>query len=177
MKNEKITWITRTAVLIAATVALQAATRLLGSTYITGSVVNLMLIIAVMTCGLYSGLTVSAITPVMATLLGIGPTWLYVPFIAAGNMVLVVAWHFIGNRKIVNNYVSYIIALVAGAIIKFLIIHFGVVWIIMGIQTFNIAALMANPFSVPQLITATTGGICAIFLLPMLRKAVKSRSE
>ena len=173
-KHEKVLWITQTAVLIAITIALQAATRLLGSNYITGSIVNLMLIISVMTCGLYTGLTVAAVTPVMATLLGVpGPTWPFIPFIAAGNMVLVTAWYFIGSKFKVNQFIAQCIALIVGAFAKFLIIHFGIVWFLMGIRTFNVIALMANPLSVPQLITASIGGVCAIILLPVLKKALK----
>jgi len=174
-KHEKILWITRTAVLIAITVALQAATRPLGQPYITGSIVNLMLIISVMTCGLYSGLTVGAITPIMAALLVIAPSWLHAPFISAGNMALVLVWHLIGNREIGNRYIAYIAAMIVGALAKFVIIHFGVVWLMMGIRTFNVVALMANPFSIPQIITATIGGICAIILLPLLLKAIRER--
>jgi len=174
-KHEKVVWITRTAVLIALTVALQALTLQLGNTIITGSIVNLMLIIAVMTCGLFTGLSVAAVTPIIAALLGILPTWLYIPFIAIGNMVLVSAWHFFDNSKIANQYISYGIALIVGALAKFSVIHFGIVWFLMGIRTFNIAALMANPLSIPQLITAATGGVCAIILLPSLLKAIKQR--
>jgi len=175
-KHEKVIWLTRTAVLIALTVALQAATRPLMSTYITGTVINLMLIISVMSCGFFTGVTVAAVSPVMATLVGVpGPTWIFIPFIAAGNIVLISAWYFIGNRAIINQYVSYLIALIIGAITKFLILHFGIVWLLMGIRTFNIVALMANPLSVPQLITASAGGVCAIILLPPLMKGIKQR--
>jgi len=176
-KHEKVLWITRTAVLIAIAIALQAVTRLFGSNYITGTVVNMMLIISVMTCGLYTGLTVAAVTPVMATLLGVpGPTWPFIPFIAMGNMVLVSAWFLIGNREKINRYLAYAIALITGAIVKFLVLHFGIVWILMGIRTFNIVALMANPLSVPQMITAAAGGVFAIILIPPLKKALKGRS-
>ena len=98
MNNKNtIRWITRTAVFIALLIVLQMATAPLGNILITGSIVNLLLIISVMTCGLASGLSVAVISPVMAKLLGIGPLWSLIPFIAAGNIVLVLLWHFIGN--------------------------------------------------------------------------------
>ena len=175
-KHEKVLWITRTAILIALTVVLQAISLQLGNQYITGSIVNLMLIIAVMTCGLSTGLTVSIFTPVLPTILGFGPPWLLLPFIAAGNMALVTVWHFVGNREIVNTYISYGIAAVAGAVAKFLVLYFGVVQIavpfILGLPEGNAVSIM---FSYPQLITAATGGVCAIILLPTLLKAVKQR--
>jgi len=177
-KHEKVIWLTRTAVLIALTVALQAATLQFGNQIITGSVVNLMLIIAVMTCGLSTGLTVSAFTPVLPTLLGFGPLWPIVPFIAVANMALVTIWHFVGNRVIGNVYISYGIAMAAGAAAKFLVLYFGVVQIaapyILGLPSGNLLSVM---FSYPQLITASAGGVCAIILLPPLMKGIKQRKS
>jgi len=181
-KHEKVLWITRTAVLIALTVVLQALTLQFGNQFITGSIVNLMLIIAVMTCGLSTGLTVGAFTPVLPTLLGFGPLWPIVPFIAAGNMALVTAWHFIGGREILNRYAAYGIALVTGATAKFLALYFGVVQLaipyILGLPEESPASIaMSFMFSYPQLITASIGGVCAILLLPALLKAIKQRQQ
>jgi len=182
IKHEKVLWITRTAVLIALTVVLQALTLQLGNQFITGSIVNLMLIIAVMTCGLPTGLTVSAFTPVLPTLLGFGPLWPIVPFIAVGNMALVTAWHFIGNQEFLNKYVANGIALIIGAMAKFLVLYFGVVQLaipyILGLpEESPVAIAMSFMFSYPQLVTAAIGGVCAIILLPALLKAIKQRQQ
>ena len=64
----KTLWITRTAVFIALLVVLQAATASLGNTIITGSVVNMLLVVSVMTCGMMSGLCVAVISPVIVQL-------------------------------------------------------------------------------------------------------------
>ena len=188
LKHEKILWITRTAVLIALTVVLQFITIQFaaglgpGAQFVTGSVVNFMLIISVMTCGLPTGLTVSIFTPILPTLLGFGPMWPIVPFIAAGNMALVTAWHFIGNRDILNTYIAYCAALIVGAAAKFLVLYIGVVQIaipyILGLPVDSPPAiLMSFMFSWPQLITAAAGGICAIIILPALLKAIKQRRQ
>jgi len=136
-----------------------------------------MLIISVMICGLSTGLTVAVFTPILPTLLGFGPVWPIVPFIAAGNMALVSLWHLIGNRNIMNFYVSHAIAMAAGAFGKFLVLYFGIVRIaapyILNLPAQNPMAIL---FSYPQLITASIGGICAILLLPGFTKAVNSRS-
>ena len=175
-KHEKVLWITRTAVLIALTVALQFFSLQLSNQFLTGSIVNFMLIMSVMTCGLATGLTVSAFTPILPTLLGFGPPWPLIPFIAAGNMALVTVWYFIGNREIINNYVAYIIAAVGGAVAKFLVLFLGVVQIalpyILGLPEGNALSIM---FSYPQLITASIGGVCATLLLPPLLKAINQR--
>lgn len=179
LKHEKILWITRTALLLSLLIVLQAATIPLGNNIITGSIVNLMLIISVMTGGLASGITIAVISPVLPTLLGFGPIWPLVPFIAAGNVVLVLLWHVLGNRNISGKYVSYIIAAVAAAIMKFAVLYFCVVRLAVPV-ILNLPAQQAKMisylFSYPQLITATTGGICAIILLPILKNALnKSR--
>lgn len=62
-QKNRILRITRTAVLIALLVVLQAALMPLNNSLITGSIVNLLLIISVMTCGLSSGLCVAAVSP------------------------------------------------------------------------------------------------------------------
>jgi len=175
-KHEKVLWITRTAVFIALTVALQALTLQFGNQFITGSVVNFMLIVSVMTCGLPTGLTVALFTPIMPTLLGFGPVWPVVPFIIAGNMALVTLWHFIGNREILNTYVAHAIAMVAGAVAKFLVLFIGVVQIVVPyILKLPEGNIMSVLFSYPQLITASIGGVCAIIVLPILQKAIKAR--
>lgn len=75
MNQEKTLWITRTAIFVALLVVLQAATAALGNTIITGAVVNMLLVVSVMTCGMMSGLCVAVISPIMAKLIGIGPLW------------------------------------------------------------------------------------------------------
>jgi len=178
IKHKKVLWITRTAFLIALTVVLQFLTIQFaaglgpGAQFVTGSVVNLMLIVSVMTCGLSTGLTVAFFSPIMPTLLGFGPVWPIVPFISAGNMALCAVWHFLGNRAIVNTYVSYIIATVVGAVAKFLVLYLGVVQMAMRFIP-GLPQPLAFMFSYPQIITASIGGVCAIILLPPLLKAMK----
>ena len=155
---------------------LQTVTAPLGNSLVTGSVVNLMLIISVMTCGLTSGLSVAVVSPIMAKFIGIGLLWSLIPFIAAGNVVLVLLWHFIGNQDMGRKYASYIVSLVCAAIIKFLVLYIGIVQIavpmFLGLSEQQ-AAVISNMFSISQFFTTLIGGIFAILLLPRLRKAVK----
>ena len=172
--KEKILWITRTAIFVALLVVLQVLTARFGN-IVTGSVVNLMLIVAVMTCGLASGSAVAVISPVMAKFLSIGPPWGLIPFIAAGNIVLVILWHFIGNRNMGSNYAAYVTALIIAAAAKFLVLYIGIVKI--AVPTFlglpeHQAAVISNMFSIPQIITALIGGISASILLHALDKTI-----
>jgi hypothetical protein len=175
--KKKILWITQTAVFIALLIVLQAATAPLGNILITGTIVNLLLIVSVMTCGLASGLSVAVISPVMAKLIGIGPLWILIPFIAAGNIALVLLWHFIGNRKAEHKYAAYIPALAAAAIVKFLVLYIGIVKLavpmFLGLPAQQ-ASVVSHMFSVPQLITALAGGVIAAVILPTLKRAVRT---
>lgn len=176
--KSRIRWVTRTAILIAITVALQALTLQLGNQYITGSIVNMMLILSVMVCGLPSGLTVGAVTPILPTMMGFGPLPPLVPFIMLGNMALVTVWHFVGNIKLPIENASYICALIAGAAVKFGVLYVGIVRIaaplILGVPDGHPITIL---FSFPQLITALAGGACAIILLPALKKAIIKEQE
>ena len=96
-QKSKIFWITRTAALIALLVAAQAVTAPLGNTIITGTLVNAILIVAVLSCGLGAGACVAVISPIMAKLSGIGPLWSLIPFIALGNLTLVSVWLLAGK--------------------------------------------------------------------------------
>ncbi len=173
--KRKTLWIAQTASMLALLIVLQFATGFLGNVFITGSVVNLMLIVSVMICGLSSGLTVAIISPFLAKLIGIGPLWEIISFIALGNITIVLIWHFIGNRNIWKKYIAYIIALIVAAVAKFSVLYFSIVKL--AIPFFlNLpapqASIISNMFSVTQLITALIGGTLAIMILPPLKKAL-----
>jgi len=175
MNNKnRIRWIAETAVFIALLITLQAVTKSM-SQFITGSMVNLVLITSTLVCGFASGLTVAAISPFFAFMLGIGPKFIaLVPFVALGNIVLVLVWGMICKKALDTKYM--ISALVVGAVLKFATLYGGIV-------RFAIPTLLALPekqasvmganFSWPQLVTAALGGFLAMLIAPTLRKALK----
>lgn len=176
--NKKTLWITRTAALTALLVVLQASTAALGSTLVTGTVVNLLLIISVMTCGAASGLSVAVLSPVLAKLIGIGPLWGLIPFIAAGNLALAAVWLAVGNRnrRWEPRYAPQITALALAAAAKSLVLYLGVVKLALPLfsgLTAAQAAAIAHMFSAPQLVTAVLGGLLALPLLAPLKKAME----
>lgn len=179
--KHRIFWMTRTAILIVLLIVLQAATTPMGNPLITGSIVNLLLILSVMTCGLSSGLCVAAVSPVIAKLFGIGPLWALIPLIAAGNVVLVVLWHWIGNQSIgEKKYTAYLIALAAAAATKSLVLYVGIVKIaiplFLGLPEKQ-TAVISQMFSLPQLITALVGGALALVLFPRLNNALAGENK
>jgi hypothetical protein len=177
----KILWITRTAAFIALLIVWQAASAPLGNTLVTGSIVNLLLILSTMTGGILSGIIIAAISPIMAKFVGIGPLWTIIPIIAAGNIVLVLIWHFVGHLNVKDNkYIAYTIAWITAAVAKFLVLYIGIVRI--AIPMFlNLpdpqAAAISNTFSIPQLITALIGGALAIVTLPLVERAIGNKKN
>ena len=96
--NKKVLWITETAVLIALLVVVQFVTKSFGQ-LVTGSCVNLLLAVAAIVGGLWCGVTVAAISPFLAWMLGIGPSVIQiVPMIAIGNIVFVVLIYFLVGK-------------------------------------------------------------------------------
>ena len=172
--NKKTLWITETAVMIALLVALQWATKPLGQ-FVTGSCVNLVLGVSVLV-GLWCGLTVALVSPFFAFLLGIGPAFLpIVPMVAVGNMVLVVILRLLASRdKIAAR--SYL-AVAVGAVAKFLALWLLIVKLVLptlGLAEKQVAAISAS-FSWPQLVTAAIGGVLAVTIAPLIRKALRSK--
>ena len=168
MNNKKVLWITTTAVFVALLIGVQVATAPFGQ-LVTGSLVNFILIISVMTFGFASGLTVAFISPVFAKLLGIGPLWTIIPFIMVGNIVLITVWHLMARAKFKNTHITRIVSMIAAAICKFILLYLGIVQVAAPLMldlTENQKALISSMFSFPQLITALIGGALATVLLP-----------
>lgn len=169
-------WVARTAIFIALVIVVQAATAPLGQ-YVTGSLVNLVLIMAAVLSGLASGMTVALTSPVVAFLLGIGPKLFpIVPIIMIGNLVIVLIWHLFVGRANQPVTLNYIIAIVLGALAKFLVLFIGagliMIPLVLKLEEPQ-ATVMKTMFSYPQLITATIGGIVATPLSMALSKSLK----
>lgn len=161
--------ITHTAILIALLVALQAVTRPLGNQFVTGSCVNLVLAVAAMLCGVWSGVIVAVISPFFAYFLGISPQIWLAPAIACGNAVYVVLIALLGKKLTVS--AGGAVGVVAAAAAKFVVLYLVVVklFIPMG----NLPAKVAAQFSWPQLVTALIGGFLALAVVPTIKKAIK----
>lgn len=176
--KKNVLWITQTAIAIALLIVMQAVTASMGQ-LVTGSIVNLILIVSVMIFGLASGLAVSALSPIFAKLLGIGPLWELIPFIMLGNMVLVLLWHLIAKRTFAKEPIPAVTAAVIAAVAKFLTLYVTIVLIAVPLLL-NLpegpAKTISTTFSLPQLVTALIGGAAALVILPLLKKALPKRA-
>ena len=170
MKNKTL-WLVRTALMIALLIVLQSVTKA-GGQFVTGSCVNAVLAVAVLTCGLASSLVVALLSPFMAFLLGIGPQLIYiVPAIAVGNAFFVVLLHLLYREK-VN---ARVIALAVAAVAKFTALYLLVSVLlcnILPLKPQQIATFQAM-FSWPQLVTALIGGAVAMVIVPVIRKGIR----
>lgn len=180
MKN-KVFWITRTAVLLALLVALQALTKPLGQ-LVTGSCVNAVLAVAALAGGLGCGLTVAAVSPVLAFWLGIAPQPLTVPAIAVGNAVYVLVLFWLAGPCCKKAWLR-LAGWVTAAICKSAVLYAIVVVLICDVLAKSLldAGLLKEPmlkllpatFGWPQLVTALVGGAVALLILPVLKKALR----
>jgi len=175
MKRRGVLRLTTTAIFIALLIGIQAAAAPLGQP-VAGSLVNLLLIVCVMICGPAAGLTAALLSPVFARVLGIGPLWALVPFIMAGNAVLVLVWHGVCRVKFINKHIARAAALVLAAACKFGVLYAGIVRVAVPLLLrlpAPQAAVISNMFALPQLFTALIGGALALAVLPMVQRIRK----
>ncbi|MBM7622848.1 ECF transporter S component [Sporohalobacter salinus] len=147
-------WITRTGLLLALTLVIQ----MMGfPSVVTGPLVNMMLFTAVHLVGWLGASLIGGVTPWLALVRGILPPPLapLIPFIIAGNIILVSAYYFMLGR---NNYLGIGLA----ALLKFAILSSGVRFLV------KLPPKVAQMMQMPQLLTALTGGFLALVLVKLL---------
>lgn len=173
MKGFKVKQMVRTAVCLALLVVLQMVTKPLGQ-LVTGSVVNFVLIVSVLTGGLASGCIVAAASPFLAYALGVGPLFIQlVPLIALGNVVLVLVYGLILKQSKQLSY--WMVALVSASLLKFIVLYLGIVQLVLPlIRDINATQLsvLTAMFGWPQLATAAIGGLLAVVVVPLLQKTI-----
>jgi len=185
MNNIKTKYITRTAILLALTVVFQMLGRYtkLGpnSNFVVGPLVNACLLIATSAAGLWGGTAVSVFSPFGAIITGAVVPIPFLPFIAAGNLLLVSAFYFStkNNRfkpllKDAGKYVGILL----GAVLKFLFLYMSVT---VFLRFYNVPPklheVMAFSFGWPQLVTAIIGGVIAVILIKVLEQNKIIRTE
>ena len=179
----------QTALLLAICIASQYFKNL--SVYITGPILNLTIILAVLSVGLWSGLLLSIIAPVTAFFFTGSPIMsaipLMFPAVMAGNAVLAVTvWYF---QKKTSFKWRLPAGLIAGSVLKAVFMGIVIVLIILPIFGDNIASKLPKPealpmvlatakvtFSVTQLTTALIGSVLAYLIWMPLKKYLKTEN-
>ena len=170
---KKTTWIAQTAVCLALLIAFQLLTRSLGQ-LVTGSCVNLVLAVAALLGGIWSGVTVALVSPFCAYLLGIGPAFFpLVPCVALGNAVYAVLFGLLVGKCLQKKQTIGAFGCMAlAALAKFAVLYAVLVRLVAPVivPAAKLSAVTAS-FTWPQLVTAAIGGVLACLIAPVLRRA------
>lgn len=179
----------QTALLLAICIASQYFKNL--SVYITGPIVNLTIILAVLSVGLWSGLLLSIIAPVTAFFFTGSPIMAAIPLmfpaVMAGNAVLAITvWYFQEKTSFKWRLPA---GLVAGSVLKAIFMGVVIVLIILPLFGNNIASKLPKPealpmvlatakvtFSITQLTTALIGSALAYVIWMPLKKYLKAEN-
>lgn len=177
MQTQQIRKMVTTGILIALTVVFQLLRPVLGgsniiSTYIIGSLINLTLIVAACVVGLWSGVSVAVIAPIIA-LLQNHKQLPMIPWIIAGNLVLVLLFALFAkkDRKTLEiEWVRWMAVGVVAAIVKYLVITLGqaLVQTSAAGAAFSVALSAALISQLVQVVTALIGAVLAGIIIPSL---------
>jgi len=178
--KKQVLFISQTSLMLALLIVIQLMTRGM-SQFITGPLVNMVLLVTVFTVSLAGGIVVALLSPFLAFLIGIGPAFIQIVlFVSLANTIFVtVAWllanKFIDSKEI-KEKIKTAIALLISAITKTTVLWIGLVQLalpyIPGLKPQQ-QVVIASSFSWPQLITALVGGALAWIVIPIVVKATK----
>ncbi len=151
--KRSVVFLTRTAVLLALTLAIQMAGM---PQYATGPLVNTMLYVAATFVGIGGGVAIGLVTPVVAFVRGIllPPLGPMIPYIALGNAVLVIVFGLL-ERK---GRLAAILGVVLASVAKFLVLSTAVRFVV------EVKPAIARAMQAPQLFTALAGGAIALIV-------------
>lgn len=157
--------LTRTGVLLALTLAIQL---LKLPQLITGTGINALLLITLMTVGPIQAITIGVITPLVALMVGImkPPMAPALPFIMLANAVIILVFHTFRNK---NKYLG----MVAAGFCKFVVLFGATKLVLSSILPPPIAEKLAVTFGITQFFTALAGGILALIIVPMIKNYLK----
>lgn len=177
--NERTRILCRTALLLALAVISQFFKNT--SMYITGPIVNCVLLIALLSCGLVSAAALSVITPITSWLITGSPVMSAMPVIPfcimGGNFLLVLCtWLFVRNR---DTNPSLILGMVVGSVVKAAFMAVTIVLLVLqllgpssGLPEAALTVARAT-FSVSQLITSLLGSVLTFLVWQPLKNVLK----
>lgn len=174
MKDTKT--IARTAILLAICIFFQVFKGI--SVYISGPMVNLILVFAALSCGLAAGLIIAIVTPLSALIIGATPVLtlmpVMIPVIMVGNCIIVLfAWAF-RSRLLV---LGIGLGAVCKAAFLWLTVWYAVIPVFGKALPPKMVPVIKTTFSVTQLITALIGGYLALLIYWRLRPMLSAGKE
>lgn len=145
----------------------------------TGALINLIIIIDTLYCGLLSGVIISIIAPITSFIITqsaiVSAIPLILPFIMLGNIVIVLFAWFVRGKKLELNILP--ISLVAGSFAKAGVMYLTIVkWVLptFGTSLKPAAVKIASvTYSTTQVYAALLGTALVCIIWPVLRIAIK----
>ena len=187
MSNSKnyrtILWIVKSAMLLALLVAIQFVTYALPASLvplvkqlITGSLVNLVLIIGAGSVGFAGAGVAAVLSPVLAFAFAQMTFPPLIPIIMVGNLILVaITWGGFRTGKGFGKFPRFatdlggvIVGSAVKAVFLWAAISFVAIPLILHLPA-PVAAKVSLMFSWPQLVTSLVGGVLALAILPAIR--------
>lgn len=132
---------------------------------IAGPIINATLFVSVILLGTQNAILIGLIPSLIALSYGLLPAVLapMIPFIMAGNVILILCFGFLKEK-------NFWLGIISASILKFLFL-FGTSSIVVDLLLKKeIASKVAMMMSYPQLFTALAGGIIAYLFLKSIRK-------
>lgn len=136
---------------------------------ITGSLVNMSLILAVFLIGLPGAVLLGIMPSIFALAFGLLPLALapMVPFIIAGNVILIIVYRHLGKK-------NFGFAVITAAFCKFLFLYASVTLLLNFLPDKSQLLPLASMMGWAQFLTAFSGGILAFLVLFFLKKTEKN---
>jgi hypothetical protein len=126
--------------------------------WVTGTIVNAILFIAVSRVGIVNAAAIAALPSSVALMRGLlpAPMAVLIPYIILANIIMIAAFYFFSNYKILG--------IISASILKFAFLF--------AITSFfiKIAAPLIIMMQWPQLFTALAGGLIAIGTIKLMQK-------
>lgn len=177
--NKNLLLLTRTAVMLALVVVFQWLGKMLGdaifpgvgSTILVGSLVNLVLYVTVIYCGVIGAVCVGFLTPVMALFIGQLPVAILIPFVGLGNAILAVVFWAVNKYLKINSSAKVVTGVVAASLLKFLYMGYALVALLPYLVTDALVTKLTAAYGWVQLVAAVVGGIIFFGVWQGLKKA------
>lgn len=154
-----------TAAKFAALLSVASLAPLFSQQAITGSIVNATLFVSVILLGRQNAILIGLLPSLISLSAGLLVFALapMVPFIMAGNVILILIFHSLSKRK-------YWLGVISAAFLKFVFLASTSNMITGSFLKKEIAGQAAMMFSWPQLFTAMAGGLIAYLFLKSIKK-------
>jgi len=149
--------LTRSALILALAIAIQSIRM---PAYVTGPLVNALIILASALISPISGVMVGLLTPLLAFSFGIMALAPAVPIIMLGNALLAIVYGLLKKKPILG--------IICAAVLKYASMTFGFYYILPNLMGIKLPAKILPILTTQQLITAIVGGIIAVIIIKAL---------